>query len=92
MLIFFCSGRPPKLASGLLNWIGIVWATSESFILTTVGLDAVMLLRFLKMSCILFTFLSVLGMSVLVPINYSAHRPIYTPGTHSIHIPIVIDT
>jgi hypothetical protein len=72
-------GRPPKLAKGFFTWMGTVWSTSESFILTTVGLDAVMLLRFLKMSCTLFTVLSVLGMSILVPVNYMAQRPVYTP-------------
>ncbi|KAJ3333288.1 hypothetical protein HDU76_009775 [Blyttiomyces sp. JEL0837] len=71
------SGRPPRLGKSFMSWFKVVWDIKEPFIMTTVGLDAVMLLRFLKISTIMFSLLSFLGVLVLVPINYFAYRPVY---------------
>ncbi|KAJ3104134.1 hypothetical protein HDU97_009485 [Phlyctochytrium planicorne] len=69
------SGRPPKLPANPFTWVATVWAVPEAFLVTTVGLDGVLLLRFLQNSAYLFTVLSVLGLLVLVPVNYFANPP-----------------
>ncbi|KAJ2998500.1 hypothetical protein HDV02_004508 [Globomyces sp. JEL0801] len=35
-------GRPPKISNRLLSWVWVVFSTSESFLVNTVGLDGVM--------------------------------------------------
>lgn len=68
-------GRPPKIQSGFLTWISVVYRTEEKFLVSTIGLDAVMLLRFLKLGFQLFSILTVLCMGILAPINYYSNPP-----------------
>ncbi|KAJ3111868.1 hypothetical protein HDU96_005264 [Phlyctochytrium bullatum] len=63
------SGRPPRLPTDPFTWVATVWQVPESFLVTTVGLDGVLLLRFLRSSTALFTVLSILG-AALLPVNY----------------------
>ncbi|KAI9331339.1 hypothetical protein BDR26DRAFT_870344 [Obelidium mucronatum] len=72
-------GRPPKLAAGLVKWMGNVWAVPESFVLRTVGLDGVMVLLQLRM----FVILSVLGLGVIMPTNYFSNPPSNVTTPHS---------
>ncbi|KAF8326836.1 uncharacterized protein EI90DRAFT_3281600 [Cantharellus anzutake] len=51
-------------------WILPTIRTSEFTVLQTVGLDAAVLLNFLKMSFQLFTVASLLALCILMPINY----------------------
>ncbi|KAJ3217944.1 Radial spoke head protein 3 [Dinochytrium kinnereticum] len=67
------SGRPPKLPKDPFTWVSTVWSIPESFLITTVGLDGVIFLRFLHTSAYLFTALSILGLFILVPVNYFAN-------------------
>ncbi|KAI8927497.1 hypothetical protein BC831DRAFT_452160 [Entophlyctis helioformis] len=68
-------GRPPRLRKGLFSWIPVVYRTKEAFLINTVGLDGVMLLRFFKMGYTMFAVFSVLGLGILAPVNYYAHPP-----------------
>nr|KAJ3423210.1 hypothetical protein HK105_000364 [Polyrhizophydium stewartii] len=70
-----CSGRPPRLRKGLFSWIPVVFRTKENVLINTVGLDAIMLLRFFKMGYRMFAVFTVLGMGVLAPVNFYAHPP-----------------
>ncbi|KAH6575142.1 hypothetical protein BASA50_005313 [Batrachochytrium salamandrivorans] len=68
-------GRPPKLKRGLLSWIPVVFTTKESLLITTIGLDGVMFLRFFKMGYKMFGLFTILGMGILAPTNYYARPP-----------------
>ncbi|KAJ1558687.1 hypothetical protein HK096_007310 [Nowakowskiella sp. JEL0078] len=68
-------GTPPRLPTGFFNWIPVVWNIPESFLVSTVGLDAVMFLRFLKTGIQLFGTLTVFGIGVIAPINYFSNVP-----------------
>lgn len=72
-------GRPPPLP-GVFSWISVVYRTDEAFLVNTVGVDGVMLLRFLKMGYQLFFILSLLGLFVLAPINYHSTPPTFPQG------------
>ncbi|THH04916.1 hypothetical protein EW145_g5182 [Phellinidium pouzarii] len=56
--------------SAFFGWIIPTIRTSEITILQIVGLDAAVLLNFFKMSFYLFSLMSVLAISVLMPINF----------------------
>ncbi|KAJ1914538.1 hypothetical protein IWQ60_008773 [Tieghemiomyces parasiticus] len=60
---------PMKLPFRFLGWLLPVINTSEMFMLQTVGLDAVMFLRFFKLSIAIFSVLAVPGLCILIPIN-----------------------
>ncbi|ORX83949.1 DUF221-domain-containing protein [Anaeromyces robustus] len=62
---------PPKIPNGLFSWINTTIRIKESFVLHSVGLDAAVFLRFLKTGIYLFTIMSFLGVSILLPINYA---------------------
>ncbi|KAJ3124233.1 hypothetical protein HK098_001295 [Nowakowskiella sp. JEL0407] len=68
-------GAPPKLPTGYFNWIPVVYNIPESFIISTVGLDAAMFLRFLKMGYQLFGVLTILGIGIIAPVNYFSSTP-----------------
>ncbi|CAE6531156.1 unnamed protein product [Rhizoctonia solani] len=52
-------------------WIVPMWRTSEFTVLQTVGLDAVVLLGFFKMSFYLFSVCSLVAIGVIMPMNYN---------------------
>ncbi|KAJ3392635.1 hypothetical protein HDU92_008269 [Lobulomyces angularis] len=62
--------KPPRIQNGFLTWIPVVFNTPESFLISTVGLDGVMFLRFFKMGIQQFFLLSIIGLTFLAPINY----------------------
>ncbi|KAI9203034.1 uncharacterized protein BJ171DRAFT_569284 [Polychytrium aggregatum] len=66
------SGRPPKIPKGLLSWIPITVSASQDFMISTVGLDGVMLLRFFGGSAKFFGLLTLLGLAFVAPSNYFA--------------------
>ncbi|GAA5973539.1 hypothetical protein JCM11641_007107 [Rhodosporidiobolus odoratus] len=61
--------RPPKIGKGLWDWIGPVWHTKEEEMMTTIGLDAVAYLRFLRMCRNMFVCIAALTCAILLPIN-----------------------
>ncbi|RKP38958.1 hypothetical protein BJ085DRAFT_29644 [Dimargaris cristalligena] len=62
------ANHTPSLTTQL-GWLLPVINTSEMFMLQTVGLDAVMFLRFFKLSIAIFCVLAVPGLCILIPIN-----------------------
>lgn len=68
-------GRPPKISRGTFKWIEVVYNTNEDFLVNSIGLDAVMMLRFFKLGIRFFTLLSVLGLFILCPIYYYSDEP-----------------
>ncbi|KAJ1556645.1 hypothetical protein HK096_011451, partial [Nowakowskiella sp. JEL0078] len=59
----------------MFGWILPAIFTPESFFIQNVGLDAVMFLRFLHMSFLLFAVLIAIIFPTLIPINYFAGHP-----------------
>lgn len=60
---------PPPIGKGYFAWITPVLKTKEQDLVDRVGLDAVVFLRFAKMCRNIFLVLSVLGCTILIPIN-----------------------
>ncbi|KAI8922345.1 hypothetical protein DFJ77DRAFT_495618 [Powellomyces hirtus] len=83
-------GRPPKLPSGLLAWVPALLRMPEPLLVTQVGLDGVVLLRFFKMGAHLFTVLSFFGLSVIAPVNYFANPPRYNNSTGILYEDVLI--
>jgi hypothetical protein len=71
-------GRPPKITRGMFSWIKVVYNTNEDFLVNSIGLDAVMMLRFFKLGIRFFTLLSFLGVLILCPIYYYSNEPTLT--------------
>ncbi|KAJ1649097.1 hypothetical protein IWQ61_009705, partial [Dispira simplex] len=63
----------PPIPPGLYAWLPHVWRLDEGFYYTHVGLDAVMHLRFLRMTAQLFGVVGLVIFAVLMPINYLTH-------------------
>ena len=63
--------KPKKLPRTLFGWIFPVLKTPESFVLHTLGLDAIMFLRFYKTCMYAFLAMSVFGLVVMIPINWA---------------------
>ncbi|SCZ94465.1 BZ3500_MvSof-1268-A1-R1_Chr12-2g03916 [Microbotryum saponariae] len=61
--------RPPKLGKGLTSWVGPTFRTDEQQLLTTIGLDAVTYLRFLKMCRNALLVTAALTCAVLIPLD-----------------------
>ncbi|KAI8324411.1 DUF221-domain-containing protein, partial [Martensiomyces pterosporus] len=64
------SRRPPKIGKGLFAWAPILWRVDEKYMIENVDLDSVFFLRFLKLGIILMGIFGVLGMCIIVPLNY----------------------
>jgi calcium permeable stress-gated cation channel len=62
---------PPPIGKGIFAWVGPLWKTSESELISYAGLDAAVFLRFTKMCRDIFLILSVLGCGILIPINWT---------------------
>lgn len=62
---------PPPIGKGIFAWIGPLWSTTEQDLVTLVGMDATLFMRFTRMCRDIFLILSVLGCCILIPINYT---------------------
>ncbi|KAJ2241251.1 hypothetical protein GGH98_005700, partial [Coemansia sp. RSA 454] len=63
--------RPPKIGRGLLAWVPILWRTDEQYLLDSVDVDSVLFLRFLKLNAWLMGIFGVVGMCLILPLNFS---------------------
>lgn len=61
------SKRPPKLGDDLFAWLRPLTQTSESELLSNIGLDAVVFLRLLKMCRWMCSLLAMLACALLIP-------------------------
>ncbi|KAI7834412.1 hypothetical protein BX661DRAFT_174786 [Kickxella alabastrina] len=64
--------KPPKISRGLFAWVPILWRADEQYLLETVDMDSVLFLRFLKLGMWMMGIFGVLGMCIIVPVNYSS--------------------
>ncbi|KAK0642018.1 hypothetical protein B0T16DRAFT_335031 [Cercophora newfieldiana] len=62
---------PPPLGKGVFAWMVPLWSTSEQDLVNLVGMDATIFMRFTRMLRNIFVILSVVGCSILIPINLS---------------------
>lgn len=61
--------RSPELEGGLLKWINASIRVHDNTLVDRIGLDAYMFLRFLRMSAILFSAFTLIGIPILIPLN-----------------------
>ncbi|KAG0376514.1 hypothetical protein BGX24_007636 [Mortierella sp. AD032] len=61
--------RSPELAGGLLKWVEASIRVHDNMLVDRIGLDAYMFLRFLRMSAILFSAFTLVGIPILIPLN-----------------------
>ncbi|KAK4158077.1 hypothetical protein C8A00DRAFT_28975 [Chaetomidium leptoderma] len=62
---------PPPLGKGILAWVFPLWSTSEQDLVNFVGMDAAIFMRFTRMCRNIFLVLSLLGCTILIPINWT---------------------
>ncbi|KAI9095193.1 hypothetical protein DFS34DRAFT_188376 [Phlyctochytrium arcticum] len=84
------SGRPPKLPKGLFAWIPVVFRMPEALVVRTVGMDAIVLLRFFKMGATFFATLTFFGLSIVAPVNYYANPPSFQNSTGILYEDVLI--
>ncbi|KAJ4300548.1 hypothetical protein N0V88_003226 [Collariella sp. IMI 366227] len=66
---------PPPLGKGMFAWLVPLWKTSEEEMVSLVGLDAAIFMRFTRMCRNIFVILAVLGCAILIPINWTNFSP-----------------
>lgn len=65
---------PPPLGKGFVAWMKPLWQTTEQDLVTLVGLDATIFMRFTRMCRNIFLVLTVIGCCVLLPVNYTQSK------------------
>ncbi|KAL3477585.1 hypothetical protein BJX99DRAFT_226194 [Aspergillus californicus] len=65
---------PPVVGKGFFSWIKPVLRTKEPELVESVGLDAVIFIRFTKMCRNIFIFLSILGCGIMIPLNVTQSK------------------
>ncbi|KAJ9214457.1 hypothetical protein DTO166G4_3861 [Paecilomyces variotii] len=60
---------PPPVGKGLFAWLKPVLKTKEDDLVDRIGLDATVFLRFAKMLRNIFICLSIIGCTVMIPVN-----------------------
>lgn len=72
---------PPALGKGLFAWWSPVARTKEDILVEKIGLDAALMLRFLRMCRNMFFVLAVWGCGILIPVHVAtSDHSIATPG------------
>ncbi|KAH7402466.1 hypothetical protein BKA66DRAFT_564382 [Pyrenochaeta sp. MPI-SDFR-AT-0127] len=69
--------RPVPLGKKPFSWLNAVKNVKEQDLVDTIGLDAVVFLRFLRMLRNIFVVLTVLGCGILIPVNVVGGSPFY---------------
>lgn len=62
---------PPPLGKAPWSWITTVWGTKEEQLMHSIGMDATVFLRFVRMCRNMFLTLSITGVGILLPIHIS---------------------
>ncbi|KAJ5760704.1 hypothetical protein N7520_007860 [Penicillium odoratum] len=65
---------PPPVGKGFFSWIKPVISTREAQLVDTVGLDAVIFLRFIKMCRNIFICMSIIGCAIMIPVNLAESK------------------
>ncbi|KAK4198372.1 hypothetical protein QBC40DRAFT_178837 [Triangularia verruculosa] len=62
---------PPPMGKGFFAWVAPLWKTTEEEMVNLIGMDATIFMRFTRMCRNIFAVLTVLGCSILIPINWT---------------------
>ncbi|KAJ5924729.1 hypothetical protein N7466_008916 [Penicillium verhagenii] len=65
---------PPPVGKGFFSWVKPVINTREAQLVDTIGLDAVIFLRFSKMCRNIFIFMSIIGCAIMIPVNLAESK------------------
>ncbi|KAM3421601.1 hypothetical protein BST61_g1988 [Cercospora zeina] len=65
---------PPPIGKGLFGWVKPLVQTKEPDLVRTVGLDAAVFMRVVRMLRAIFTVLAVIGCGILIPVNVISSR------------------
>lgn len=60
---------PPTIGKSLFAWVPPVLHTNEDILMHTVGMDATIFIRFMRMCRNMFLVLSALGVGILIPVH-----------------------
>jgi calcium permeable stress-gated cation channel len=60
---------PPPQPTGFLSWMPFIWKMSDDEIISSVGIDALVFLKFNRLAIKIFAVIAVYGLCVLIPIN-----------------------
>lgn len=73
---------PPPLGKAPWSWITTVWSTKEETLMYSIGMDATVFLRFVRMCRNMFLTLCITGIGILLPVNISTFATINEDGTN----------
>lgn len=65
---------PPPIGKGIFAWFKPVLRTKEPELIECIGLDATIFLRFTKMCRNIFIFMSIIGCSIMIPVNLTQSK------------------
>lgn len=82
---------PPKLTNAFYGWIAQLIRIPEELVMRTAGTDSLFILRFLRSSFMLFSTLSILGLSILTPLNASGNEVERNPRNETLKNPFGFD-
>jgi hypothetical protein len=74
------------VGKGVFAWVTPVLRTTEKDIISQVGLDATIFLRFLRMCRNIFIVIAVLGCGILIPINLSLSTHFDSPPSWVVQV------
>jgi hypothetical protein len=69
--------RPIPLGKKPFSWLSAIKDVKEQDLVDTIGLDAVVFLRFMRMVRNIFVVVTVFGCGILIPINVVGGSPFY---------------
>jgi hypothetical protein len=66
---------PPPLGKKPWSWVLPLMSTHEEKLMQQIGMDATIFLRVMRMCRNIFVILAIVGVSVLIPVNYKMSTP-----------------
>ncbi|KAF4122334.1 calcium permeable stress-gated cation channel [Geosmithia morbida] len=70
---------PPPIGKSPWAWLNPLWSTSEEDLITQIGMDATVFLRFVRMCRNIFLILSLIYVCVIVPVNITHYSKDVAP-------------
>ena len=85
---------PPPIGRGIFAWFKPVLRTKEPELIECIGLDATVFLRFTKMCRNIFIFMSIIGCSIMIPVNLTQSKGAVAQGfsAFAVMTPMYVDT
>ena len=85
---------PPPIGRGIFAWFKPVLRTKEPELVECIGLDATIFLRFTKMCRNIFIFMSIIGCSIMIPVNLTQSKGAVQQGfsAFTIMTPMYVST